>query len=70
MCRSAHGVMNMITKAFILFLSILLLRSGDASILDWFWCGAQENASPRIKIGSVPIAKINTDSFHDLLFLL
>jgi hypothetical protein len=48
----------MITKAFMLFLFILLLISGDASILDWFWGGAQENAGPRIKIGDVPIAKV------------
>jgi hypothetical protein len=50
--------MNMITKSFTLFLFILLLRSGGASIRDWFWGGVQENAGSRIKISDVPIAKV------------
>jgi hypothetical protein len=49
----------MSSKAWVLYLVIILLvRSGDASILDWVWGVSQENAGPRPKIGDAPIVKV------------
>jgi hypothetical protein len=46
--------MKMFAKALILYLFISLIRSGDASVLDWFWGGA----GPNRKTGDVPIVKV------------
>jgi hypothetical protein len=50
--------MNRNSKALVLYLYILLIRNGDASVLDWIWGGSQENAGPRPKIGNVPVGKV------------
>lgn len=50
--------MNRRSKAWVLFLFILLLRSVDVSVLDWIWGGSQENAGPRPEIENVPIVKV------------
>jgi hypothetical protein len=60
----------MITKGLVLCLCLLLVRSGDASVLDWFWGGARENADPRLKTGDVPIVKVPFEiSIEDEKFL-
>jgi hypothetical protein len=56
--RSEHSVMNRSLKALVLYLLILLIRNGDASVLDWIWGGSQENAGPKPKIGDVAIVKV------------
>jgi hypothetical protein len=50
--------MDRSSKGWVLYLFILLLRSADASILDWIWGGSQENVVPRSAIGNVPIVKV------------
>jgi hypothetical protein len=54
MRRSVHAVMKMFAKALMLYLFISLIRSGDASVLDWFWGGA----GPNLKTGDVPNVKV------------
>jgi hypothetical protein len=58
MRRSVKAVMKMLTKALMLCLLISLIRSGDASLLDWIWGGAEENAAPTQKIDDIPIVKV------------
>jgi hypothetical protein len=58
MRRSAHTVMNMSAKAFILYLVILLIGSGNAALVDWIWGASYENAAPEPKIGDLPIVKV------------
>jgi hypothetical protein len=48
----------MIIKALIPYFFILLIGSGNASIFDWIWGGSSENATPKPKIGDLPIVKI------------
>jgi hypothetical protein len=50
--------MNRRSKAWVLYLFILLLRSVNASVLDWIWGRSQENAGPQSEIGDVPIVKV------------
>jgi hypothetical protein len=58
MLRSVKAVMKMLTKALMLCLLISLIKSGDASLLDWIWGGADENAAHTQKIGDIPIVKV------------
>lgn len=48
----------MSTKALIIYLFILLVGSGNASVIDWIWGGHHENAAPKPTIGGLPIVKI------------
>jgi hypothetical protein len=51
-------VTNWSSKTWVLYLFILLVRTADTSILDWFWSGSQDQASTRPKIGDVPVVKV------------
>lgn len=37
---------------------MLLVRTGDTSILDWVWSGSQDDANTRPKIGNVPVVTV------------
>jgi hypothetical protein len=68
--RSKHSEMNRSSKALVLCLLILLIGSGDASVLDWIWGGSQENAGPRPKIGDVAMVKVPFEvTYEDEKFL-
>ncbi|XP_033609951.1 protein brambleberry isoform X2 [Cryptotermes secundus] len=55
----------MSTKALIICLFILLVGSGNASIIDWIWGGHDENAAPKPTIGGLPIVKIPFEIITD-----
>jgi hypothetical protein len=59
MLRLEHLVANWSFKTWVLYLLILLVRTGDTSFLDWVWSsGSQDDASTRPKIGSVPVVTV------------
>lgn len=57
--------MNMNTKALIIYLFILLVGSGNASVIDWIWWGHHENAAPKPTVGGLPIVKIPFEIISD-----
>jgi hypothetical protein len=58
MLRSERLMANWSSKTWVLYLLILLVRTGDTSILDWLWSGSQDNASTRPKIDSVSVVTV------------
>jgi hypothetical protein len=58
MLRLEHLVTNQSSKIWVLYLFILLIRSGDTSLLDWVWSGSQDDTSTKLKIGDVPVVKV------------
>jgi hypothetical protein len=56
--RLEHLMANWSSKTWVFYLLILLVRTGDTSILDWLWSGSQDNASTRPKIDNVPVVTV------------
>jgi hypothetical protein len=53
-----HSVASRRSKACVLYLFILLVRTGDTSLLEWVWGESQDDVSARPKIGDVPVVKV------------
>jgi hypothetical protein len=53
-----HSITSRSFKAWVLYLLVLLVRTGDTSLLEWVWGRSQDDASTKPKIGDVPVVKI------------